>query len=122
MSSLQSKLSWRNLRRRAAVEVIRGREGVARLVGRRKPYGVLKLELSGDLPEVEGTQRWFGLLRRSSDDYGSVVSVLRWARDDSQLQAVLITCESLHASWGAFKGCAAAWSACARPASGCGCT
>jgi protease-4 len=64
----------------------------------------LKLELSGDIPELEGDQRWFGLLRRSSEDYGSLVSLLRWARDDEQLQGVLICCESVQASWGRIQG------------------
>lgn len=104
MSVLRATSSWRNLRHRSAVELIRGREGIARLIGRRKPYGVLKLELGGEIPEVEGTQRWFGLLRRSSEDYGSLVSLLRWARDDAQLQGVLINCESLHVSWGRIQG------------------
>jgi protease-4 len=92
------------LRRWALLIVLRGGEAIARFTGRRKPYGILKLELSGDLPEEESEQRFFGLLRRPADDYASLVAMLRWARDDPRLRAVLIGCEHVNASWARLQG------------------
>jgi protease-4 len=44
------------------------------------------------------------LLRRSTDDYASLVALLRWACDDDRLQGVLIRCEHVQASWARIQG------------------
>jgi protease IV len=76
---------------------------LARL-GRRKPYGVLSLELTGDLAEQGGERRLLGILRRQTADYLGVITLLRWARDDERLAGVLIRCDDLQASWGRLQG------------------
>jgi protease-4 len=74
-------------------------EVVLRLIGRRRPYGILKLRLSGDLPEQLTPLRLPWLGSRSRDDYMSLLALLRWARDDVQLRGVLIHCDSLGIGW-----------------------
>ena len=95
---------WPAVRRRALSGFLWGSEAVARVSGRRKPYGVLKLEVSGDIPEEESEQRFFGLLRRSTEDYASLVALLRAARDDSALRGVFVRCEHVNASWARLQG------------------
>lgn len=92
------------LRRRALLVLLRGSEAIARLAARRKPYGILKLHLAGDLPEEESEQRFFGLLRRPAEDYASLMAMLRWARDDPRLRAVLIGLEPVNVSWARLQG------------------
>ena len=91
---------WRSLRRWLAIGYLRGRESLAR----RTPYGVLTLTLTGELAEEAGESRLLGLLRRPSADYLGVISLLRWARDDRQLQGVLLRVDDLHASWARVQG------------------
>jgi protease-4 len=95
---------WRIIRRRLAAAFIRSSEWVLARLGRRKPYGVLVLELSGELAEEGGEHRILGLLRRQTQDYLETVTLLRWARDDAQLAAVLIRCDDLQASWARLQG------------------
>ncbi|HVN84996.1 MAG TPA: signal peptide peptidase SppA [Candidatus Binatia bacterium] len=68
------------------------------------PYGLLKLTLSGDLPEQEDEPRLFGLLRRSTGDYAGLLGVLRWARDDLRIRGVLIHCGDLRIGWAKAQG------------------
>lgn len=79
-------------------------EGLAYVAGKRGPYGILKLELGGELAEGEEEQRFLGFLRRSADDYFGLISLLRWARDDARLRAVLIRCNDLRVSWARLQG------------------
>ncbi|HUI27532.1 MAG TPA: signal peptide peptidase SppA [Candidatus Kryptonia bacterium] len=95
---------WRAGRRQTARATLAVAQIVRRVVGRLPPYGVLKLTLSGDLPEQETEPRLFGFLRRSSDDYTSLLSMLRWARDDAQIRGVLIRCEDLRVGWAKAQG------------------
>lgn len=95
---------WRRIRRLVAAAFIRCSEWVLARLGRRKPYGVLTLELSGDLAEQGSEQRILGLLRRQTADYLDVVTLLRWARDDARLTGVLIRCDDLQASWARLQG------------------
>lgn len=74
-------------------------EALLRLLGRRAPYGVLALDISGDLPEAPPEPRLLGFLSRSRDDLFSLIALLRWAREDPQLSAVLIRCGELRAGW-----------------------
>lgn len=95
---------WRTIRRLIAAAFLRASEWVLARFGRRQPYGVLVLELSGDLAEEGGEQRLFGLLRRQTGDYLSVITLLRWARDDARLRGVHIRCDDLQASWARLQG------------------
>ena len=94
----------RTVRRFAAVGFIRISEWILTQFGRRKPYGVLTLELSGELAEETSEHRILGLLRRQTADYLAVVTLLRWARDDPRLAGVLIRCDDLQASWARLQG------------------
>jgi protease-4 len=95
---------WRTIRRLIAAAFLRTSEWLLGRLGRRKPYGVLVLELSGDLAEEGGEQRVFGLLRRQTGDYLSVITMLRWARDDARLRGVHIRCDDLQANWARLQG------------------
>jgi hypothetical protein len=95
---------WRTIRRFVTLLFLRVSEGVLSFIGRRRPYGVLILDVSGDLSEDGGEQRVLGILRRPSTDYFSLVSLLRWARDDARLQGVLLSCNDVHASWARLQG------------------
>lgn len=75
-----------------------GKERLARLCGRRPPYNALHLELSGALPE-ESTPSLTALWRTPDPDFLSVLSLLRWAREDARLRAVTITLVDLDAGW-----------------------
>ena len=90
---------WRSLKRFIKLTFLRISEWVLSVSGRRRPYGVLTLDLSGDLSEDGGEQRFLGILRRPATDYFALISLLRWARDDAQLQGVLLSCSDVHASW-----------------------
>lgn len=95
---------WRTIRRLIGTAFIRSSEWVLARFGRRKPYGILTLELSGDLAEEGGEHRILGLLRRPAADYLETITLLRWARDDARLRAVLIRCDDLQASWARLQG------------------
>jgi protease IV len=95
---------WRTIRRFIALGFIASSEWILARLGRRQPYGVLTIELSGDLAEDGSEQRVFGLLRRQTSDYLSVITLLRWARDDPRLSGVLIRCDDLDANWARLQG------------------
>jgi len=95
---------WHGLRRQGALAFLGLSEHLMRLIGRRKPYGVLKLDIAGELAEEESGQRILGLLRRPSDDYFALITLLRWAREDPALSGIFIRCEQLHASWARLQG------------------
>ncbi|MFN8642471.1 MAG: signal peptide peptidase SppA [Candidatus Binatia bacterium] len=91
---------WRLLRRRLAIGGLRARIRLAR----RRPYGVLTVSLSGELAEDAGESRLLGLLRRPAAEYLAAITLLRWARDDAQLQGVLLRIDDLHVSWARLQG------------------
>jgi protease IV len=95
---------WRGLRRHAVRGFLEASLAVRWLIGRLPPYGVLKLTLRGELPEQEGEPRLLSFLRRGSDDYSSVLGLLRWARQDPRLRGVLIACEDLGIGWARAQG------------------
>src|SRR6476660_6455596 len=74
------------------------KEQVARFLGRRPPYDALRLELSGTLPE-EPTSSFLSFWRTPSPDFLSVLALLRWAREDACLRAVVITLSDLDVGW-----------------------
>lgn len=96
--------TWRAVRRAASLAWLGGSEAALRLAGRRGPYGLLTLDLGGDLAEEAAEQRMLGVLRRSGDDYFDLIALLRWARLDARLSGVLIRCDALHVSWARLQG------------------
>jgi protease-4 len=95
---------WRIIRRTIGLAYLRASEWLLGRFGRRRPYGILTLELSGELAEEGGEQRLLGLLRRQTGDYLSAVTLLRWARDDARLSGVLVRCDDLDANWARVQG------------------
>ena len=91
---------WRAIRRRLAIGVLHA----ASWLGRRRDYGVLTLTLTGELAEDAGESRLLGLLRRPPTDYLAVLTLLRWARTDPQLQGVLLRVDDLRGSWARIQG------------------
>jgi protease-4 len=89
----------RELRRLASLVLVQASEPLFWFAGRRGPYGVLRVDLSGDVPEEESAPRLLSLVRGPTRDFFSLIALLRWARDDARLAGVLIRCDGLHASW-----------------------
>lgn len=71
---------------------------LAHLFRRRGTYNTLQLDLSGALPEGPGASV-VSLWRSSGMDFLSLVSLLRWARADAQLRAVVLTIADLDVGW-----------------------
>lgn len=101
---MQKTSAWRAARRCALLAFLEATEFGRRLAGRPGPYGVLKLHITGGLAEEQSEQRLLGVLRRPVDDYLSLITLLRWAREDPRLLGVLIRCESLDANWARLQG------------------
>jgi len=90
---------WRRAWRYGLLGLSLAYETLLSVLGRRLSYGILKLELSGELPEEPLASHLFGLVQRRRDDYLSLITILRWAREDPGLRAVFIRCDNLHAGW-----------------------
>jgi protease-4 len=90
---------WVHVWRAAALTYWMLSEAVLRLFGRRPAYGVLTLEIAGDLPEAPAPPRLLGLLHRDRYDFFNLLALLRWAREDAQLRGVLIRCGNLRIGW-----------------------
>src|SRR5262245_54102813 len=90
---------WRDLRRYGLVAYLSLSEAILRSFGRRQPYGILKLDLNGDLSEEPVEYRLLGLAQRHRDDYFGLIGLLRWARDDPALRAVFIRCGDVRSGW-----------------------
>jgi len=90
---------WRQARRQLALAYWNAAEALLQLVGRRQPYGILKLEIAGDLAEQPQEPRLLGWPQRSHDDFFALLAVLRWAREDPALRAVFVRCGDLRAGW-----------------------
>jgi protease-4 len=90
---------WQQARRSASLAFWGASEIILQAVGRRPPYGILKLDVSGDLSEAPADHRLFALPQRGRMDYLDLVAMLRWAREDDQLRAVFIHCGTLRAGW-----------------------
>ncbi len=92
------------LRRRLSLAALASYEwGLARL-GRAPEYGILSLEISGELAEGGHDGPLPPWLRRPPTDYLSLIGVLRWARDDERLRGVLVRCGHVRASWARIQG------------------
>ncbi|HVM97533.1 MAG TPA: signal peptide peptidase SppA [Candidatus Acidoferrales bacterium] len=70
-----------------------------RLLGRRPAYGLLRLQISGDLPEQLPPFRLPWMSGRNREEYLTLLTVLRWARDDEHIRGVFIRCNDVHAGW-----------------------
>lgn len=90
---------WRRARRYGALAYWQVSEAVLAALGRRRPYSILKLDLAGSLAEEPVEQRLFGLPQRTPDDHFNLIALLRWAREDPQLQGVFIRCGELRSGW-----------------------
>ncbi len=95
---------WRSLRRRVALAFLLSYEWVLGRFGRTPDYGVLCLELAGELAEDGRDGRFPLWLRRPPKDYLALVATLRWAREDERLSAVMIRCGHIGASWARIQG------------------
>ena len=74
-------------------------ETILRALGRRPPYGILKLDIEGELSEEPVDSRLLGWPRRTRDDYFTLLAMLRWAREDPRLRGVLIRCRDVRTGW-----------------------
>ncbi len=87
------------LRRYGLLAYLNLSEALLRSLGRRPPYGVLTVDIAGDLPEEPVEYRLLGFSQQSREDYFDVLALLRWAREDPQLRGVLVRCGSLRTGW-----------------------
>ena len=87
------------LRRYGLLAYLNLSEALLRSLGRRPPYGVLTLDIAGDLPEEPVEYRLFGIAQQTREDYFDMLALLRWAREDPQLRGVLVRCASLRTGW-----------------------
>jgi protease-4 len=90
---------WRRARRFGLLGLSLAYEALISVLGRRPPYGILEIGLSGELPEEPLESHLLGLVQRRRDDYFSLIALLRWAREDSDLRGVLIRCDNLRIGW-----------------------
>ncbi len=94
----------RRARRRAVGALLAVADTVGRWRRTRRPFHVLRLELTGDLPEVPGALRLRELGRSSpAGDLLSLLSVLRSARDDADLRMIVLDVHGLAAGWGSLQ-------------------
>lgn len=76
----------------------------ARLRGR-GPYPLLRLRIAGELGESIAAPRWRGILGgRHGEDYFSLLALLRWAREDPDLKAVVVSIDTIEAGWARLQG------------------
>lgn len=87
------------LRRYGLLAYLNLSEALLRSLGRRPPYGVLTVDIAGDLPEAPVEYRLLGLSQHAREDYLDVLALLRWAREDPQLRGVLVRCGGLRLGW-----------------------
>jgi len=94
----------RAARQRALAVLLTAGATVSRWRRARRPYPVLRVELSGDLRE---TPRGLGLrdLGRPSSvpDLLTLLSSLRSAREDDELRMVVLDIHGLGAGWGSLQ-------------------
>jgi protease-4 len=90
---------WRRAWRYGLLGLSLAYEALASVLGRRPSYGILKLDLTGELPEEPLEPRLLGLVQRRRDDYFSLIALLRWAREDAGLRAVFLRCDNLRIGW-----------------------
>lgn len=89
---------WRRGRRAVSLAYWSVSEALLRVLGRRKPYAVLRLDLKGEIEEQQSDPPFLGG-RSSSTDFVELLTLLRWAREDPSLQALFVQCTHLRAGW-----------------------
>jgi len=89
---------WRRALRFLTLAYLAVAEGALRLFGRRKPYALLNLRLSGEVEEQHSESSIFSG-RRGGHDFVELLTLLRAARRDPSLQGVFVRCSHLRAGW-----------------------
>jgi protease-4 len=95
---------WANVRRWFLLAFFSAYEWVLRRLGRRPLYNILSLEIEGELSEDGQDSPIPPWIKRPPTDYLSLIGLLRWAREDDKLRAVLIRCGHLEVSWARIQG------------------
>ena len=95
---------WRTLRRRASLATLIVYEWVLARVGRMPEYGVLVLEIVGELSEDGNDGPLPPWLKSPPKDYLSLLGVLRSAREDDSLRGLSIRLGPVDASWARIQG------------------
>jgi protease-4 len=93
----------RTTRRRVVGALLAIAAAVSRWRRARRPFHVLRVELSGDLPETPGEFHLRDLGRPSSVDLLSLLAILRSAREDTDLRMVVVEVHGLTAGWGSLQ-------------------
>lgn len=93
----------RSFTRYALRTIYWGIDTLARLFGRQSPYNTLRIDLSGAVPE-EVTSSLASLWRSPGMDFLTLTALLRWAREDERIRAVLITIADLDTGWARLQG------------------
>jgi protease-4 len=75
-----------------------GTDAFARLVRRRPEYNTLRLDIS-EPPEEEHTTSLRSIIQPQGPDLLSIMSLLRWAREDEKIRAVVLTVSGLDIGW-----------------------
>ncbi len=71
---------------------------LARLTGRHRPYNTLQIELTGHIAEA-GVLGFLPFRRPVAPDLFALTTLLRWAREDEQLSAVVLIIDNLDTGW-----------------------
>lgn len=90
---------WRRVRRALSLAYWAITEAGLRLLGRRKPYGLLTLRLKGEIEEQLVESPLMSARRSGGHDFVELITLLRWAREDPALRGILLHCSSLRAGW-----------------------
>jgi protease IV len=88
----------KRLTRSVFLAALRGKDLVTRLLGRRREYNTLELSLRGAMPEG-ATLSLASLWQRSGFDFLTCITLLRWAREDDCVEAVVLTVADLDIGW-----------------------
>jgi protease-4 len=90
---------WTAARRYGALAMSSLSEAILQTLGRRPPYGIVKLRLSGELAEDPPETRSLPFPQRTRADYLDLIAGLRAAREDPSLRALLLRCDRLRIGW-----------------------
>lgn len=88
----------KRLTRSALLAGLRGKDLVTRIFSRPPEYNTLCVSLHGPLPEGAPLSL-MSLWQRGGFDFLTCTTLLRWARDDQQIQAVVLTIADLDLGW-----------------------
>ena len=92
------------LGRRCWLAVLVAYEWVLARLGRTPDYGLLTIEIAGELSEDGHDGPLPPWLKKPPTDYLALIGLLRSARDDADLCGVMIRCGHLGASWARIQG------------------